>query len=260
MPYVNVRDTTIHYEWVNDSCRRKGILVFLHEALGSIGQWKDFPETLCQSVNMAGLVYERQGHGQSGEFTEPRTADYLHRYAHLELPEVLAALTISEPVILVGHSDGGSIGLLFAAAYPERVKALISMAAHVFVEEETLAGIEPAKAEYETKIRERLRKYHPKQVDALFYAWANTWQSDAFRNWDITDELGKIVCPVLALQGDADEYGTAAQVEAIVSGCSSEVRYQIIENCRHIPFLQQPEATLEASKRFIEDTKQKSEP
>ena len=137
---------------------------------------------------------------------------------------------------------------------------LSKKSAHVFVEEETLAGIEPAKSVYETKIRERLRKYHPKQVDALFYAWANTWQSDAFRNWDITNELGKIVCPVLALQGDADEYGTAAQVEAIVSGCSSDVRYKIIENCRHIPFLQQSEATLQASKRFIEDTKQKSEP
>jgi pimeloyl-ACP methyl ester carboxylesterase len=260
MPYVAINDTTIHYEWVNDSCKRNGILVFLHEALGSIGQWKNFPEALCQSVNMAGLVYERQGHGQSEEFTEPRTADYLHRYAHLELPGVLGSLSISEPVILVGHSDGGSIGLLFAAAYPERVKALICMAAHVFVEEETLAGIEPAKSVYETKIRERLRKYHPKQVDALFYAWADTWQSTAFRNWNITGELERITCPVLVIQGDEDEYGTVAQVEAIVSGCSGEAQSEIIQNCGHIPFLQQPDVTLKASRKFIEGLKQKSEP
>ncbi len=259
MPWVNAPDVSIHYEWINPTCKENGILVFIHEALGSIGQWKEFPSSLCNATGLAGLVYERQGHGNSQGFTEIRRTNYLHDYAIIELPAVLEALHIHCPVTLVGHSDGGSIALLFASAFPQRVNGLISMAAHVFVEKETLEGIQPAVDIYEPVIREKLKKYHPNEVDELFFAWANTWQSEAFRKWNITKELEKVNCPVLALQGDTDEYGTSAQLEAIKESCSGKVQTMLIQNCRHIPFLQQPEVTLETISEFIDTLKQKSE-
>ncbi len=249
MAFINVSFGKIHYEWVLPNSFDTTPIIFLHEALGSIGQWKSFPKLLCERLQTNGIVYERQGHGLSTPFDRERTHRYLHDYALQELPELLDALEIKEPVHLVGHSDGGSIALLFAAYFPNRVANVVSMAAHAFVEEITLQGIQGVVPNY-SLIRSKLQRYHPNDVDALFSAWQLTWQSDEFLNWNIEDEIRTITAPTLVLQGDEDEYGTSDQVWRIVKAIGSKAEGRIIDNCKHIPHLQQEDVSLELIEKF----------
>ena len=229
-------------------------VVFLHEGLGSIGQWRDFPAQLCTLTGLPGLVYERWGFGRSEPLTGPRPRDYLHRQAEDSLPEVLAASGIDDPPILFGHSDGGSIALLFAAAYPDRVRAIVSEAAHVLVEEICLAGIRLARADYEGgELRKRLQRYHGANTDTMFWGWCDTWLRPNFRDWNIEPELRQIVCPTLIVQGADDEYATRAQVDAIATGISAgptEILW--LPGCAHAPHHQAREAVLATTACFIE--------
>lgn len=231
-------------------------LVFLHEGLGSIGQWRDFPAQLCQACGLPGLVYERWGFGRSEPLAGPRRSDYLRYEALDSLPAVLAGCGIEEPPILIGHSDGGTIGLLYAAAHAPRVRALITEAAHVFVEAVTLAGIRQAKAAYETgypdsALRQRLVRYHGANTDSLFYGWCDTWLRPAFRDWNITAELAGITCPALIIQGREDEYGTPAQVAAIAAGVAGPVETLLVPDCGHVPHHQARAVVLAAMRQFI---------
>ena len=227
-------------------------LVFLHEGLGSIGQWRGFPAQLCASTGLPGLVYERWGFGGSEPLTGPRPKDYLHREAQDSLPDVLAACDIADPPILFGHSDGGSIALLFAAAHPDRTMAVISEAAHVFVEEVCLAGIRVAGAAYERgDLRKGLHRYHGVNTDAMFRGWHDTWLHSDFRDWNIEPELRQIVCPTLIIQGADDEYGTRAQVDAIATGVSGPKEILWLSGCAHVPHHQAREAMLDTVGRFI---------
>jgi pimeloyl-ACP methyl ester carboxylesterase len=249
MPFANCNGISIHYSWVNPSLDTAPI-VFLHEALGSIGQWKGFPQELCDALQCKGLVYERQGHGHSDAFSTQREADYMHRYALNELPALLTALNIDK-VHLFGHSDGGSIALIFAATFPKICLSVVSEAAHVVVEDETIGGIAPAVEAYtRTSFREKLRNYHGSKTDALFEAWSKTWQSNFFRDWNIINELPNIQCPVLALQGDADEYGTPLQLELIQKHTTGRTELELIANCKHIPHLQQKDKVMERVGEF----------
>ena len=226
-------------------------LVFLHEGLGSIAQWRDFPAALVAATGLPGLVYERWGFGGSEPLVLPRPRDYLHREAEQALPEVLAACGIERPV-LIGHSDGGSIALLFAAAFPERPAACITEAAHVFVEEVTLAGIREAAALWETTdLKDRLARYHGDRTESVFRGWTETWLRPDFRDWDMTDRLPAITCPLLVIQGEDDEYGTPAQVEAIVAGSGGPAEALLVPDCGHAPHAQQRETVLAAMARFI---------
>ena len=228
------------------------VLVFLHEGLGSIAQWRDFPIALVEATGLPALVYERWGFGRSEPLTLPRPSDYLQREAEEALPEVLAACGIERPV-LIGHSDGGSIVLIYAAAFPERPAACITEAAHVFVEDVTLQGIRDAARAWETTdLRERLAKYHGAGTERVFRGWTETWLRADFRDWDITDRLADIVCPLLVIQGADDEYGTPAQVEAIAAGVSGPAEPLIVPDCGHIPHLQQGMAVLEAMAAFLQ--------
>ncbi|MDF1584948.1 alpha/beta fold hydrolase [Marinimicrococcus flavescens] len=210
-------------------------LVFLHEALGSISLWKDFPRSLCERLGVPGLVYERQGHGASDPLAGPRRPDYLHEEAEQVLPALLEACGIERPVP-IGHSDGGSIALLFAAAFPERPAAVIAEAAHVFVEEETLAGIRSAVTAWEsTDLPQRLARHHGAGTAALFEAWAGCWLSPAFRHWNIEAALARVTAPLLVLQGEQDEYGTPAQVAAIADGVAGPVEARLLPDCAHVP-------------------------
>ncbi|HSD59524.1 MAG TPA: alpha/beta fold hydrolase, partial [Burkholderiales bacterium] len=203
--------------------KRSPTLVFLHEGLGSIAQWRDFPEALVAGTGLPALVYDRQGHGGSDPLDLPRSAHYLHREALEELPEVLARCNL-EDAILVGHSDGGSIALLYASAHPEQVRGVITEAAHVFVEEETLAGIRAAgDAWRNTQLPEKLRRYHGAKTHALFHAWYDVWLAPEFLDWNIEVCLAGIRCPLLVIQGKDDEYATEAQVEAIARQVSGPV-------------------------------------
>jgi pimeloyl-ACP methyl ester carboxylesterase len=234
------------------------VLVFLHEGLGSIAQWRDFPLAVSEAVRLPAVVYERGGYGSADPLDGPRSVRYIHEEALQSLPEVLRQLQIDDAV-LIGHSDGGSIALIFAAVRPDKVRGIITEAAHVFVEDVTLAGIREAVRIYtSTDLPERLSRYHGSNTEAAFRGWADTWLSPAFRDWNIEEYLPGVRCPVLAIQGRDDEYGTPAQVEAIVNGVCGPSESLIIENCGHVPHLQAREKVLAQMSRFIR-TLQKSE-
>jgi pimeloyl-ACP methyl ester carboxylesterase len=226
-------------------------LVFLHEALGSIRQWRDFPHRLAAATGCRALVYDRCGAGGSDPLAGPRPLDYLEVEARKVLPEVLAACGIDRPV-LVGHSDGGTIALLYAAAFPDGPVGIVTEAAHVFVEEITLFGIRAAGESFaNTDFRDRLKRYHGERTDSLFAAWRDTWLDPAFRDWNVEAALASVRCPVLALQGAEDEYGSPRQLAAIADGVAGPVRQCLLPDCGHTPHRQAPEAVLEETARFI---------
>ena len=227
-------------------------LVFLHEGLGSIRQWRGVPEDLCQRVGLPGLVYERWGFGQSDQVILPRPTEYMSREAEQALPEVLAACGTARP-ILVGHSDGGSIALLHAAAFPQQVLACLSIAAHVFVEDETIAGIREVAARWERgDLRQRLERYHGQNTEAMFRGWADTWLRPDFRDWNIEACLPKVRCPTLIIQGADDEHATLAQVEAIARGVSGPAETYVVPACGHSPHLEVREAVLARMAAFVQ--------
>ena len=193
----------LNYEWINKEAHEELTMLFLHEALGSIGQWKDFPSRICLELNLPGLIYERKGHGRSPALGKKRTSRYLHEYALDELPHFLTEIERkfgSRKWILIGHSDGGSIALLYAAQFPEKIHSIVTMAAHVVNEPETIAGIQPAVDAFKQVKLDGLRKYHGERTSDLFYAWADTWKSEFFANWNICNDIRSIQAPVLAIQ------------------------------------------------------------
>ena len=231
-------------------------IVFLHEGLGSIAQWKHFPDTLARAAGCNALVYERWGHGGSDPLSGPRKADFMEREAHEALPQVLDAFGL-EKAILFGHSDGGSIALLFAARYPERTLGVITEAAHVFVEEVSLSGVRTAVERFDTSdMEKRLRLYHGDKAESMFRGWADVWLSAKFRDWAIPPEtLVAIQAPVLALQGADDEYGGPEQLQRIETGVGAAAKTVLIPDCAHEPHVQAREAVMAESIDFIETVK-----
>ncbi len=228
-------------------------IVFLHEGLGSIGQWRDFPAALCILTGLPGLVYDRWGYGKSDPVILPRPVRYLHEEALTTLPEVLEKCGVGE-AILVGHSDGGTIALIFASVHPRHVLGVATEAAHVFVEDVTVRGIEEAVQTYRTTdLPERLSRYHGANTDLMFRGWAETWLSPEFRNWNVEEYLPGVVCPVLAIQGVDDQYGTPAQVESITGKVTGPARKLLIPACGHIPHHEARSAVLTAIKAFADE-------
>lgn len=229
----------------------KPTLVFLHDSLGCIALWRNFPEELGTATGCNVLVYDRQGYGQSAPFgNEARDNHYLEREADV-LEQVLQHYNINN-AILFGHSDGGSIALIVAAKHPARIKGVITEGAHIFVEDITLAGIREAVTAYETtNLPERLQKYHGNKTDAVFKAWAHTWLTDAYRNWNIEHFLPQIHCPVLVIQGEADEYGSIAQVQGITNRVSGTAQQLMIPNTGHNPHKEAQSVVLEHCTDFI---------
>ena len=239
---------TLHYQRIGASTSDGPVLLFLHEALGSIAQWKAFPEKLCSELNLPGIVYERQGHGSSSPLLQERAANYLHNYALTELPAFLDAIHEKRPIVLVGHSDGGTIALLFASAYPGRIAGIVTMAAHVINEPETIQGIAPAINAYKAGKLDGLKKYHGDKTEALFYAWANIWRSDAFAKWDITAEISNSVSHGIFIQGADDQYGTVKQLDLISQNYSGIHSTILLENCGHHPHLEQEKVVMDSIK------------
>jgi len=209
-------------------------LVFLHEGLGSIELWREFPQQLCEATGLEGFLYDRQGYGKSSPMQHERGSNYMHEEASV-LPILLDKVDIQN-VILVGHSDGGTIALLFAGRFPERVVGVISEAAHVFVEEETIQGIQNARMSYQlTNLRSKLARYHGDKTDPLFHSWTNTWLLPEFRGWNIENELQKVSCPVLAIQGTEDRYGTERQLRTIVDKTAGRAEELLVYGGSHTP-------------------------
>lgn len=223
--------------------------MILHEGLGSAAMWKDFPERIAKATGCGVLVYSRYGHGKSERLAERRSIDFMHHEAKVVLPELLAEHNIQRPILL-GHSDGGSIALIYAGTWPDRVRGLVLEAPHVFVEEFGLRSIAAIRTLYESSdLRERLLRYHD-HVDEMFRGWNDIWLDPQFREWNIEEYLGAIACPTLVIQGENDEYGTLAQVEAI-QRCVPGAQKLILPRCGHSPHRDQPELTLDAITRFV---------
>ena len=228
-------------------------LVFLHEGLGCIEIWRDFPETLCESLGCSGLVYDRRGYGGSEKFEGPWQVDYLEMESLTYLPALLKECD-ADDAVLIGHSDGGTIALITAASQSNLVSGIITEAAHIFVEQITVKGIRSAVEAFETtSLKERFVRYHKEHTERIFYRWANRWLSPEFSNWNIQKDLSKITCPVLVLQGEDDAYGTPAQVEGIASQVSGPVRVKLIPDCGHTPHFQAKDTVLLEMTRFIKE-------
>ena len=224
-------------------------LVFLHEGLGSVSMWRHFPAAVSAATGCETVVYSRYGYGKSDVCQEPRSVDYMQREALQALPELLSKLEIERPV-LIGHSDGGSIAIIYAGEYGG-VRALALLAPHVFVEDISIRGIEAAKAAFRTTdLPQKLGRYHA-DVERTFWGWNDIWLDPDFRGWNIEEYLPRIDCPVLAVQGYEDAYGTMAQLDAIERQVKSKVTLVKLERCGHSPHRDQPEATLAAVADFI---------
>jgi pimeloyl-ACP methyl ester carboxylesterase len=245
----------IEYAWVLPERAHAPLLVFLHEGLGSLAMWRDFPQRLCHAAGTRGLVYSRPGYGRSTP-RAPNEAwgpDFMHRQAHEVLPALLDALQVREPIWLFGHSDGGSIALLHAARFPDRVHGAIVVAPHILVEGISVRSIADALVAYEQgDLKPRLAKYHD-DVDSAFYGWNDIWLHPSFRDWSIVDELSTITCPLLAVQGLDDEYGTLAQVRGIARALPMKTRLLELPDCGHSPHRDQPQALIDAAVAFLQE-------
>lgn len=247
------RQVRIEYAWVGAESAPGPVIVFLHEGLGSLAMWKDFPSRLCAAVGARGLVFSRPGYGQSTPrpTEEQWGVDFMHQQAYEVLPKLLNALGLQQPVWLFGHSDGGSIALLHAARHPERVAGLVLLAPHIFVEDITIVNIERAKIEYESGgLRGGLGKYHD-NPDSAFWGWNSVWLHPEFRHWNIRDELSGVHCPVLAIQGLDDAYGTLAQIRGIAERVEGTQLLEIAQ-CGHSPHRDQPDQVIAATRNFMQ--------
>ena len=239
----------IAYEWVGEESR-KAPLVFLHEGLGSIRQWRDFPAKVAAATGRRALVYDRYGYGQSDVLREKkRPIGFMHDEALIALPGLLDKLGIENP-ILIGHSDGASIALIYAGSH--KTRGVVAMAPHVFIEPECLSSIEKISEEFEKgDLASKLGRYH-RDARKTFYGWADVWLDPQFEGWDIRgDYLPNIRCPVLGIQGFDDAYGTMAQLDELQR--ISKASLLKLERCGHSPFRDQPEKVLSAVVKFAEN-------
>jgi pimeloyl-ACP methyl ester carboxylesterase len=245
----------IDVDGVRLECRWSGApdggptFVLLHEGLGSVAMWKDFPDQLAARTGRPVFAYSRQGYGQSDPISGSREPDYMHVEALQVLPKVLMAAGVSRP-ILFGHSDGGSIALIHAGAFPTTIAGLVLEAPHVFVEPLTVRSIAEAKVVYgTTNLPEKLGRYH-RDADHTFWGWNDIWLDERFLAWNIEASLPTIDCPTLLIQGLDDEYGTRAQLDAIAAKTAgSEIL--MLERCGHSPHRDRAEAVLDASASFV---------
>ncbi|KQO19537.1 alpha/beta fold hydrolase [Acidovorax sp. Leaf78] len=242
----------VEYQWIAPERTQAPLVVFLHEGLGSVAMWKDFPAQLCAAGGFRGLMFSRPGYGRS----TPRApdehwgVDFMHRQAHEVLPALLQALGVVEAPWLFGHSDGASIALLYAAKFPNHVAGLVLLAPHILVEDVTIANIELARTAYETTdLRNKLGRYHD-DADSAFWGWNRIWLDPAFRTWNIGADITAVRAPVLAVQGLDDEYGTLAQIRGI-AGRVPGTQLLELDGCAHSPHRDRPGDVISETVAFI---------
>ncbi len=249
------RRVRIEHQWLSPQRLNAPLIVFLHEGLGSLAMWKDFPQQLCNASNCRGLVYSRPGYGRSSArlAEESWDLDFMHQQAHEVLSALFQALGIDtevNPPWLYGHSDGASIALLYAARFPQRVAGLVVAAPHILVEDLSVTSIALARNAYlETDLRERLSKYHD-DPDSAFWGWNRIWLHPPFREWSIANEIGSIRCPLFAVQGLDDEYGTLRQIYGIAERLPQTELLEL-PACGHSPHRDQPVRLIEAVTQFM---------
>ena len=249
------RRVRIEHAWIASERSKAPLIVYLHEGLGSVSMWRDFPQRLCDAAGCRGLVYSRPGYGRS----TPRPADeawgvdFMHRQAHEVLPAVLDALDIdasAQPPWLLGHSDGASIALLYAARFPQCVAGAIVLAPHIKVEDLSVASIRKARTAYlEADLRLRLAKHHD-DPDSAFWGWNDVWLHPSFEQWSIELEIESIGCPLLAVQGLGDEYGTIEQIRGLARRVPQTVLVELAD-CGHSPHRDRPERLIAQVAEFM---------
>ncbi len=253
MDHVTVLGARLETRWwrAPGAPTARSPVVLLHEGLGSVSTWRDFPAALAAATGRDVFAYSRQGHGRSDPRGGGLAVDFMHREADQVVPRVLDAAGIDRAVLL-GHSDGGSIALLAAARWPDRVAALALEAPHVFVEDVSVASIAAIRERFQADggLRQRLAAHHA-HVDEMFWGWNDIWLSPAFRAWNIEAELARVTCPLLALQGVDDEYGTTAQIAAIEGQVAGPVTAVLIQKCGHSPHRDQPSVVLDRLGAFM---------
>jgi pimeloyl-ACP methyl ester carboxylesterase len=250
MPFADIAGRRIEYERIELAPPVRPTLVFLHEGLGSVAMWRDFPGRVAHATGCNAVVYSRYGYGNSEALHEDRPVRYMHDEALVALPQLLDALSLTRP-ILVGHSDGASIALIHAGGSGRPLAGLVLMAPHVLVEDISIASIAAAKVAYETTdLRAKLARYHA-DVDSAFWGWNRIWLHPDFRQWNLEAYLPRIGCPVLAIQGEDDEYGTMEQLSRLERGVR-DLDCVALADCRHSPHKDQPVAVIEAITRFVD--------
>ncbi len=257
------RRVSIEHRWLSGP-PDSALMVFLHEGLGSVSMWRDFPAQLCTALGCRGLVFSRPGYGQSSPrpSQERWAPDFMHRQAHEVLPALLNALDVRGPIWLMGHSDGGSIALLHAAGqastspstpaldHPATLAGLIVMAPHILVEDLSLRSIEQARLAYlQGGLREKLARHHA-DPDSAFWGWNQIWLDPAFAPWSIEGELSRITVPVLAVQGLNDEHGTLEQIRGIARR-APQTELLELPDCGHSPHRDQPQALIAGISQFF---------
>tara|TARA_R110001599_G_scaffold258951_4_gene459228 strand:+ start:201 stop:992 length:792 start_codon:yes stop_codon:yes gene_type:complete len=249
---VTIAGLQIETRIIGDFTPQKPVLIFLHEGLGCIALWQDFPGLLCERLGLAGLVYSRAGYGGSSPCPLPRPLDYMEREAEDVLPQLIEHFGISR-FILVGHSDGASIALIYSGSGelppPE---AVIAMAPHVFCEDISIEGITAAKIAYETgHLKWKLERFHGVNIEYAFRGWSDAWLNPRFRKWSIEKFLPAITAPILVIQGRNDRFGTTAQIEATENSVAGPFEKLLLNDCGHNPWHEKPDDVLSKIETFI---------
>ena len=251
MPFVVAGGHRLEYEWTGIGDAGAPAIVLLHQGLGSLALWRDFPKSVHEATGLRVLAYSRWGYGKSEPVTQfPRSARWMHEGALEELPALLTALGVSRP-ILASHSDGATIALLYAAhrAAPEAL-GVLAMAPHVILEKESVVSLAKARLAYEEgDLRSKLSRFHD-DVDSAFYQWNVTWLMPELRRWSIVEEMAGIACPVTLIQGEGDEYGTPEQIHLVARQIGPLGETHLLKNCGHSPHLEQPALVLSALQRL----------
>jgi pimeloyl-ACP methyl ester carboxylesterase len=248
--YLEVGGHRLEYAWWGPPPSMQPTLVFLHEGLGCVDHWRDFPRDLSDATGLGAFAYSRLGYGRSDSVEVPRPLQYMHDEARL-LPAVLKAVEV-EGAIMVGHSDGASIAIIYAGAeQPDLLKGLILEAPHVFAEEVGLQSIEKARDEFLTAdLRKKLARYHGKNIECAFWGWNRAWLDPEFRYWNLEGYLPQIRVPALVIQGLDDQFGTVEQVEAVQRKSGGPVEVLLLPSCGHSPHRDQRHEALVAMTRF----------